>query len=487
MSIIAVIGGMLAAGALVNQAFALYPPLGNNIQMKAWASWPNKIPEIADLIILYRRGKIDAQNFYTSMEKWGFDVNNSKQMLTSSEQILSASDYVNLFRRGELPESVLYDKLQEIGFPSETHRYILKSTEVLPGPSDLVRFAVREVFNSTIKAKYQLEEDFPRQFLDYSAKVGMTEETARQYWAAHWELPSLSAGYEMFHRGIITRDDLLDLMRSQDVMPFWRDKLLKISYNPLTRVDARRMYGFGVLDREGLLKSFKDLGYSDEHAELMTQFSVAYETDEPQDVTRSTVIKAFKEDILTIEEAAEYLGDLGYAESAIQLYLRIAETEKASDLADFIVKEIENRYMAGMITIEKAKEILDGVALPALYVASVISKLELKESQKRKLPSKSDITHWLELGVIGEQEYARRMKLLGYSDDDIRYYLTEFRLEDEADDIKLMSEATYARWFKSGIINEDVYRRTLRERKYSQADIDRKVLEVKHASPTPKT
>ena len=81
-------------------------------------------------------------------------------------------------------------------------------------------------------------------------KAGLPEEQARNYWAAHWELPSAQMGYAMFQRRIIDHETLVMLLKSLDIMPFWRDKLIEMSYNPLTRVDVRRMYGLGVLSEE---------------------------------------------------------------------------------------------------------------------------------------------------------------------------------------------------------------------------------------------
>ena len=52
----------------------------------------------------------------------------------------------------------------------------------------------------------------------------------------------------MLHRGVIDTAELDMLLRAQDVMPFWRDRLTAIAYRPLTRVDVRRMYKQGVLN-----------------------------------------------------------------------------------------------------------------------------------------------------------------------------------------------------------------------------------------------
>ena len=83
-------------------------------------------------------------------------------------------------------------------------------------------------------------------------------------------LPSIGQGFEMLHRRVIEDADLDLLLRALDVMPFWREKLKDISYNPLTRVDVRRMHRIGVLEEEGVFNAYLDVGYNEENAQLMT-------------------------------------------------------------------------------------------------------------------------------------------------------------------------------------------------------------------------
>ena len=110
--------------------------------------------------------------------------------------------------------------------------------------------------------------------------------------------------FEMLHRRIIDEPKLRQLMAAQDIIPGWRDELIAISYRPYTRVDIRRMHDVGVLDEDEVYEAYQDIGYNDEKARTLTDFTIALNSDDPDDIepldglTRSSIIAAYKDGII---------------------------------------------------------------------------------------------------------------------------------------------------------------------------------------------
>ncbi|MCP4231956.1 MAG: hypothetical protein GY771_17645, partial [bacterium] len=146
----------------------------------------------------------------------------------------------------------------------------------IPPVNDLITMAVREAFTPEIASRFGQYEGLPKEYVDAAAKKGVSQEWAERYWAAHWTLPSVQQGFSMLHRGIINQSDLSLLLRALDIMPFWRDKLIALSFRPLTRVDTRRMHILGTLDEAGVKRAYLDQGYNDRNAALMTDFTVRF-------------------------------------------------------------------------------------------------------------------------------------------------------------------------------------------------------------------
>jgi len=211
---------------------------------------------------------------------------------------------------------------------------------------------VREAWRDDVARLWGYDEDFPAELGVNMAKHGFDPDWATRYWRAHWSLPSATQGFEMLHRGTIAPPELQTLLRALDIPSRWRDALTDIAWTPYTRVDVRRMYGLGVLDVADVRASYKALGYDDEKAENMTQFTVLYEkedgtstVDEYKDLTRSIVLQAFKKGLLDVAEATTRLMAIGYAQEDIGLLLELTtwtkEIEQTPDYQGEYAKDVK--------------------------------------------------------------------------------------------------------------------------------------------------
>ncbi|GAH80833.1 unnamed protein product, partial [marine sediment metagenome] len=180
----------------------------------------------------------------------------------------------DLYLRGILNKPSLFHRLRQLGYTDTRIEEMIQTYPAIPGPGDLFRLVAKEAFEPDIVKYYGYDEEFPAEQVKWLKAQGITEDWARKYWYAHWEPPSIQAGYEMLHRGVIDARELFDLYRTVEIPPFWRDKLTKIAYNPFTRVDVRRMHKAGVLSEAELLRAYMDVGYDAEKAGKMTEFTI---------------------------------------------------------------------------------------------------------------------------------------------------------------------------------------------------------------------
>ncbi|GAI22279.1 unnamed protein product, partial [marine sediment metagenome] len=142
----------------------------------------------------------------------------------------SSTDIVAYSLRKDPSLTGLPASLTKIGIhPDYTDVYRTLANPI-PPVADIITMAVREAFSPAIAERFGQYEDFPPDFERYASMKGLTPEWSKRYWAAHWSLPSPQQGFEMLHRGIINEDELRMLMRALDIMPFWRDKLMQMSY-----------------------------------------------------------------------------------------------------------------------------------------------------------------------------------------------------------------------------------------------------------------
>ncbi|GAH63671.1 unnamed protein product, partial [marine sediment metagenome] len=259
---------------------------------------------------------------------------------------------------------------------------------IIPDVSDLIVMAVREAFTPDIVAKYDLHAEFPTQFANHAAKHGLNEEWAKNYWASHWQLPSVQLGYEMMHRlrpgkvdNSFTEEDLKLLLRTQDIAPYWRQFLVDISYSPLTRVDVRRMYRDGVLNLEEVSDSYKDLGYNELNAQRMTDWTVRESRAAEKDLTRAAIIKGYKKKTISQDETRQGLSDIGYDETEVAFWISLADLDIQEQMLDEELERVSFLYIEGELSDTDVYSALGQFNLPSEQMEHLITRWDI---QRRK-------------------------------------------------------------------------------------------------------
>lgn len=455
-----------------------YPPFGRFAEQLLNQTWTNNLPDPHTLSQILMTRLITYDDYAKQMSKLGFDDNFAMHYSKLATQWLSGIDYVSAWRRELISEDELNTSLRALRYTDEDIELIKKVSEYFPTPSDLVRFAVREVYSPEIAQRFGLFEDLPEDFLKESYKAGLSEEQAKNYWASHWELPSAQMGFEMLHRRIIDEEDLKLLLRALDVMPFWREKLIQLSYNPLTRVDVRRMYSLGVLDRDDVYNAYLDEGYSPENAEKLTNFTILYENEEMTGMTRSTIIDAFKDGIITLVELQNYLAKLNYPSEVVEFYVNQAQYEKALLDIKAYADDLAEQFQAGILTLDELRSELHQLDIPASFIDTIINRVIRQKAKRVKPPSLNDAREFLRVGIINDTEFTSILRRLGYRDEDIQRYLMYESFSKDTTKKRYLNVNTYVRWVSQNIMTYDDFVKTLTEMGYTEEDITKLLREV---------
>jgi hypothetical protein len=419
------------AGAFIVGQFLLHmSPIKTWLDRQTWKIAPLNIMSVADIVNLRMQGILTEDEYHSKMKEHGYNEEIADYIFKTTKSYLPVADYINLYRRGLMSRKELIQKLNALGWHEKDISTLMLATAYYPTAPDIIRFAVREVFTKDIVEKFGLMEDIPTEYLKLAEEAGLDKDTAEYYWAAHWELPSVRMGYEMFHRDIIDEKTLKELMRSLDIMPYWRDKLIKLSYNPITRVDVRRMYKLGVLSKSDVKKRYEHLGYSPEDAELLADFVEKYERrdiDEERKryrrLTRSMVARALRENVIDEASLKKYLLRLGYTEHDATI---IVKTEKARLIRERnreTLKYLTLAYSEGKI---EEGDLVSELAKMPLTTRQYEYHLEkIKQARERKVtsPSVKDIEEFFKKDIIDVDEAENMLRVKGFNDRHIECYI----------------------------------------------------------------
>jgi len=231
----------------------------------------------------------------------------------------------------------------------------------------------------------------------------------------------------MLHRRVIGESDLDLLLRALDVMPFWRDKLTAISYNPLTRVDVRRMFGLGVLEEDGVFNAYLDVGYNEENAKLMTEFTIAFVSEKEKELTKADIITLYKKFAISREDALNMLQNLGYYDENAELLMTRADLEIYAALKKEQIGYAKTAYVAGKINEGEALNLLGKLDMPSSEVNSLMESWDLAKRSKVKELSLDNLKAFFKANVITMEELIGELGELGYNAQDTNRFVALFQ------------------------------------------------------------
>lgn len=309
-------------------------------------------------------------------------------------------------------------ELRRIGIHPDYFNVYRELSYPVPPISDLITMAVREAFSPQIASAFGQYEDYPTDLTRFAAMNGLSEDWSRRYWAAHWNLPSATQGFEMLHRGVIDQNQLNLLLRALDIMPFWRDKLTQISYNPLTRVDVRRMYSLGVLDESEVRQAYQDAGYTRENADRLREFTVRQTTASQSGMSVSKVITAYKNGYTSRNEAYNTISRLGVRPQTVSEIMESADTQLTWQRTKDGIASTRNRFKQELITEQQARNELGSLHLDSVKINRYIEQwVSDGEKEHGTLLTKTDVLTLLKKNLISESRARQEFRLLGYTDE----------------------------------------------------------------------
>jgi len=375
------------------------------------------------------------------------------------------------YLRGNITSDQMYERMRELGYTDTRIKEIIQTWTLYPGPMDLFTMVAHEAFEPGLYGPLGLADEFPEDQVPWLEAQGISKEWAMKYWISHWEQPSLGQGFEMLHRGVITREELAMLFKVVEIPSFWRDKLMQITYNPYTRVDTRRMHDLGVLTTEELVIAYQDIGYDAEKAVKMAEFTLKFNAEGDKQLTRSVILSSFNDDLISREEAMDLLISADYDKDVADYYLTHEEYKRDLEVQKLYIGTTEDQYKLGMLSEAETRSQLNKLGLRGSKIDALLEKWGLEKYKYEDLPTHTDLNNLLIAKIITEGQWRDIMTRRGYSYEHQGWYL---KLIERAVTVSrsLPSKAEITAWYKKKLITEDQYREEMRQLGYADRYID---------------
>jgi hypothetical protein len=388
-----------------------------------WTNDPVRSFGFETAVSLAARGHLNLEDGELEGLKAGYDRDRFEIAWRSAQTPLSIEQAFVALNRKEIDEDEFKATLTRLGYNTDDAKTLRALAYVRPGLQDIITMALRDVFNPAAVDRFELFKELPDRFIEEAGKSGLTEEWAKFYWGAHWTLPSLNQGFEMFHRRLIDKDTINLLIATHDVSPFWRDKLIGIAYNNYTRVDIRRMYKLGVMTKDEVYEAHLDLGYDETKADKMTEFVIQLIDDseldddvDPRDLTKTQIKNLFLQGTLSKDDTVERMIELGYSSDAAILLVGSWETDQQIKDRERVINLIISKAVRERLSNTEVESLFAGLDLTVGERETALKEIALRMRETPSIPSKSELKAMVSSGIIDFQTWYNTMQQHGYAD-----------------------------------------------------------------------
>ena len=263
-----------------------------------------------------------------------------------------------------------------------------RDTPSIPGQSDLTQFLVREVITRN-------------RYNELLAFQGFDTEFQEAYWDSHWVLPSANQVYAMRDRKVpmpiitldsegnqsveIVTDDagreraVLEYLKVADFLEPWRQPLALTSFNVITRVDLRRLYQAGEINRTEMIRRMEFTGFNLPDATLVADAQIAQAMTEEVGLALTNLKNDLVKGWITDLEYVAGLDLLGIPEREVAF--RTADAINDRDLSERTerVSIYRDGYRKDMITVTEYANFLLAEGMEQSRVDLIINKEQIRK------------------------------------------------------------------------------------------------------------
>lgn len=363
---------------------------------------------------------------------------------------------ISLWMRGWVGDAEKNMRLRELGvLNSQDQHRLQQSQEAWPGISDMIRFLVRDVDDQEIVEQFGMDDDFAKKWgkdlKKFAKGIGLSDDLAKLYWRAHWDLPSPTQLFEMLHRlrpGRFTEvppelrnvvrdvkdlevnaEDVKTVLQQNDLLPYWVPRMMALSYHPLNLTDLRRAYNIRSINQDELRNGFLDLGYTKENAEILVKFytddRTRRELKKPLPRTATDILNSYIRSEIDEVEADTLLFKLEIPQARIKELIRQADIKKQLYERKLLVARVKKQYERAEIGLIEATRELALAGLRPDSIQRIQRSWIAKRSKGPKEASAAQLCKWRGLNLITPQEQLRRLRELGWTEKDARRIVGE--------------------------------------------------------------
>lgn len=389
--------------------------------------FPHVIPTASDLINMVVKEVIPLDEFKAQMLKLGFPERWSQAIWDAH---FIAPDYTQITQalyRGAITREQ-YESLKRLVDLDERFDNIWDSLiEQVPPMSELINERVKEVIDQAT-------------FTKYMSYYGLSPEWSERIWAAHFIPPTLGDLLTSWRRGVISTEQLDELMIIVDLDPRFKDIFDTRRYVDPSISEARFMFETGAIDEARVREIVLRNGFTEADTTDIVQWIVRFQerrfrTSYLLSLATGAIYGAY-----TAEELIQEVTDAGYTEAVASWILKAAEARHKTSIARarkpsprlLTTGDVKKAFIRDVINEDQLRTELATRSYPLSDIDILVTLLNedkvTTEAGGRKVAlSQSELLNAWRYDQLNEDSLRIELSLRGLSEDEVDILLATKR------------------------------------------------------------
>lgn len=218
-----------------------------------------------------------------------------------------------------------------------------------------------------------------------------------------------------------------EALGQDDFPPFWRQRLLAVSYNVMGRTDLRRAYENSSISFERLVAGMQDQGFTPGNSLEIALFykrnAILLHSRKPP--ANQWVKVGYDTDLLKSSLMAG-----GMREDLFDDVLAALQARRAVQIQTECIAGIKRGYLLALLTAQEATTRLLANGVTAEAAASLIAEWDCIQQSRSRQETAAQICYNFKLGLVTAPEAQRAMRGLGYTAPQARRILATCYIRD---------------------------------------------------------
>lgn len=345
----------------------------------------------------------------------------------------SPQDLFELLRRGIIQPADVETGLREGDTRDDWISRFAQLSHTWPSPLDFVRAAVQEQMSYSNAAEWAnktgLDTSTPLP-IDASQNGG-SDDMFGLLWAVAGRPPGPQELASMTRRGIIDQSGtgasattFQQGIAESDVKTKWTDALFQLSQYLPPPEAISTLLEHGGIDKATAEAYWKQRGVPDELVQAYVYTTEQQHVSQEKLLAKGVISTAYFDQILTHEEAIDYLADLGYTGTIATTMLAVQDFRRDMTALNGVVRRVSTLYTADKLSATDAKAALVQVGISAAQADSILSTWEAVRERPVHLPTVSEIGGAVKYGTLTTAQALDELAALGYQGRDAQIVLS---------------------------------------------------------------